>query len=286
MTRLRYNRVVIFPTLRECRSILHKRYIQQEEQLLLFLREIVKHHKNNDRGTPAMKKLVLAAAIAATVSVGAQATTYTISSTVTGSQLFLGAFDDEISNSIVFGGTVNIDTLGGIGDAWTVAADQTGAAATLTGSQGVATGSVVNTYNLTGSSSAGGIVFDSGIIDVQAIGTPYYTVDASVNNLHFDNTGTYYGYPTGGIDMSGGTVNGDGTITIAFNGLWDGNIGLFDEVTAGLTGSGAVDVLYEPALIFLEGNLTLTAVSEVPVPAAAWLFGSALLGLAGIKRRK
>jgi hypothetical protein len=31
------------------------------------------------------------------------------------------------------------------------------------------------------------------------------------------------------------------------------------------------------------GSLTLT---EVPVPAAAWLFGSALLGLAGIKRRK
>jgi hypothetical protein len=32
-------------------------------------------------------------------------------------------------------------------------------------------------------------------------------------------------------------------------------------------------------------NITLTF-SEVPVPAAAWLFGSALIGLAGIKRKK
>ena len=31
-------------------------------------------------------------------------------------------------------------------------------------------------------------------------------------------------------------------------------------------------------------NIALT--SEVPVPAAAWLFGSALLGLVGVKRRK
>lgn len=37
-----------------------------------------------------------------------------------------------------------------------------------------------------------------------------------------------------------------------------------------------------------DGNLTYTAtaVSAVPVPAAVWLFGSALLGLAGIARRR
>ncbi len=31
-------------------------------------------------------------------------------------------------------------------------------------------------------------------------------------------------------------------------------------------------------------NLTFT--SSVPVPAAAWLFGSALIGLVGFKRKK
>ena len=38
------------------------------------------------------------------------------------------------------------------------------------------------------------------------------------------------------------------------------------------------DALYGIQMVF--------SVSEVPVPAAAWLFGSALLGLAGIKRKK
>lgn len=37
--------------------------------------------------------------------------------------------------------------------------------------------------------------------------------------------------------------------------------------------------------IKFSGTATLTGISEVPVPAAAWLFGSALLGLTGIKRR-
>lgn len=32
-------------------------------------------------------------------------------------------------------------------------------------------------------------------------------------------------------------------------------------------------------------NLEYDAISSVPVPAAAWLFGSALIGLAGIKRK-
>jgi hypothetical protein len=34
------------------------------------------------------------------------------------------------------------------------------------------------------------------------------------------------------------------------------------------------------------GNVTLFSTSAVPVPAAAWLFGSGLLGLIGMARRK
>ncbi len=33
-------------------------------------------------------------------------------------------------------------------------------------------------------------------------------------------------------------------------------------------------------------NLTLSSVSAVPIPAAAWLFGSAILGLAGVSRKR
>jgi hypothetical protein len=66
---------------------------------------------------------------------------------------------------------------------------------------------------------------------------------------------------------------GNGTL----GGLWDGTFFGAGFNSAALTSSlfGASDG------IFLEGT-----VSAVPVPAAAWLFGSALIGLAGIKRKK
>ena len=55
-----------------------------------------------------------------------------------------------------------------------------------------------------------------------------------------------------------------------------------DNLTFGFgataTGDNGSGVFYD--------NLEFAQVSEVPVPAAAWLFGSALIALAGIKRRK
>ena len=39
-------------------------------------------------------------------------------------------------------------------------------------------------------------------------------------------------------------------------------------------------------LAWIQKKLSFVATTEVPVPAAAWLFGSALVGLAGIKRKK
>jgi len=35
-----------------------------------------------------------------------------------------------------------------------------------------------------------------------------------------------------------------------------------------------------------SGNCSVTTVSAVPVPAAVWLFGSGMLGLMGLARRK
>lgn len=234
-----------------------------------------------------MKKLALVAAIAATISVGANATTYTISSTLTDSQLILSS-DDQIDEAIVFGGTIEINTTGGVGDAWTVAGDQLGARVTLSGNQSIATGVTVLNYFLDGVSSSAGINFNSGTIDIEAGGAPYDVVDATVDNLHFDSAGTWQTLPIGGIDMSGGTVEADETIFIAFNGLWTGPqpLGYFDGPAAALQATGTATLFGNAALIYLEGGLTLTRVAAVPVPAAAWLFGSALLGLAGLSGRK
>lgn len=235
-----------------------------------------------------MKKLILAAAVSAAASVGAQATTYNISSNITNSQVMMGNIDAEDFNTFVFGGSIEIDGSGS-GSAWTVAANQLGAEATLTGSQTFTTGPAVLNYDLMGSSSANGIVFDDGHIDISFGATLYDTIDASIDNVLFDSASNWEpdpsigSLPIGGINMSGGTINADGTITIAFNGLWTGSIDTladFDIMAAQTTGI----FTYGPdtGLIMLEGELTLTA---VPIPAAAWLFGSALMGLAGLKRR-
>ena len=103
------------------------------------------------------------------------------------------------------------------------------------------------------------------------------------------------------IDFSGFGVTWNGIANIPMNsGAWDGNA----EGVAGLT--CAVDcaendtfTLYYSATVpagdpsnfggvkynyYLTG--TIGAVAAVPVPAAVWLFGSGLVGLAGVARRR
>lgn len=235
-----------------------------------------------------MKKLVLAAAISATVSVGAQAVTYSISSNILGSQVFTGGYEVQTSSNLIFGGVIEMDTSGEAGATWSVATDQLGAKASLSGTQGVATGATELSYFLTGDSSSWGIVFNGGYVDIESGGAPYDTIDASEDNIHFDSSGTWLVLPIGGIDMSGGNVNGDGTITIAFNGLWTGPqpLSFFDGPAAAAQASGSTILFGGSTMVFLDGELTLTAITEVPIPTAAWLFGSALLGLVGIRRKE
>lgn len=65
-------------------------------------------------------------------------------------------------------------------------------------------------------------------------------------------------------------------------------LGLYNIVTDSLMfDSGSSTLSYgTEKLTFSNGTSTFVVdVKEVPVPAAAWLFGSALLGLAGIRRK-
>lgn len=57
-----------------------------------------------------------------------------------------------------------------------------------------------------------------------------------------------------------------------------GRYNIYSDTTSGTVG----------AMDWSDGrySVALVRVSEVPVPAATWLFGSALIGLAGIKRNK
>ena len=76
-----------------------------------------------------------------------------------------------------------------------------------------------------------------------------------------------------------------------FNGLNSGELlqiewdftGNFDMFIADINGG---DSRFSVHVHDCFGSNSCSAVSAVPVPAAAWLFGSGLLGLAGVARRK
>jgi len=79
-----------------------------------------------------------------------------------------------------------------------------------------------------------------------------------------------------GFDAGGTQIATDLEALSAANGGW--NIVLRDSGGAALGGATAIS-------FFDSGGSTIMLVSAVPVPAAVWLFGSALLGLAAIRRR-
>jgi hypothetical protein len=138
--------------------------------------------------------------------------------------------------------------------------------------------------------------------------------DTNAASLFFNGTGTQNLYLAGvdfGALSSGYTNNfswGEFSLKSgASMHLWDGNTHpgaalyarLF-ELGGGLSQLGSIfsdyNIYYDPTLTgnaylgdrtyALNGSGFLTPVSAVPVPAAIWLFGSGLLGLVGIARRK
>ena len=107
---------------------------------------------------------------------------------------------------------------------------------------------------------APGLIFDGGVIDFTGTnGSGVYQASNQTDILNLD---------TANDDFIVGMSN-DGGLT------WYADTGFL----AGPANSGI--------LIFDIGNATITVdVKAVPVPAAAWLFGSGLIGLVGVARRR
>ena len=150
-----------------------------------------------------------------------------------------------------------------------------------------ATGAQAATYDILGGSFemagvggdpaiAGGGVMTDGDVNSDAL-SDFIFFGQPVNTYYLDTGPTV---DLAGSDMAGFTAfwngtefnqgadpaatvdNGDGTLTLSWSSLIVG--GPFD----GFTGSWTMDI------------------QEVPVPAAVWLFGSGLLGLVGVARRR
>lgn len=127
-------------------------------------------------------------------------------------------------------------------------------------------------------------------------------------------TGTYneatntfsFSIASGGANASGGSdftrdsascQNGSTSIFGTVCGTWSGTTGDWEGLQVDLvfsedrsTFSGSVQGIEQSGSGLTANtttiNFSVNGVSEVPVPAAAWLFGSALIGLAGVGRRK
>jgi hypothetical protein len=98
------------------------------------------------------------------------------------------------------------------------------------------------------------------------------------------NAGAGWGNPTG-VDSLANTMFSSSGIS---NENVLGTAGNFYFITSNSGGSSALGRVYTLGHIEFDanGHLFSTPVSSVPLPAAVWLFGSGLLGLVGIGRRK
>jgi hypothetical protein len=101
------------------------------------------------------------------------------------------------------------------------------------------------------------------------------TFKTTVEYGHFNNN--YSGPGTAYISNNGYSgVNAAGTLELS--GL---NVLIGQTLTFSITAEGGGSYTY----VALKGQPNIE-VSAVPVPAAAWLFGSGLIGLTGVARRK
>lgn len=87
--------------------------------------------------------------------------------------------------------------------------------------------------------------------------------------------------PTGQLTLTG-TLSGGGTVQQVLN----LNSALTTYNITGMNNLSALDISFDGSVSFAPFDLDNVQMSLVPVPAAVWLFGSALVGLAGWSRRR
>lgn len=124
-----------------------------------------------------------------------------------------------------------------------------------------------------------GFTLDSVSLNPNPLGSTFFDLSNTTADLL---------YVDGGLETVtiGGAIN-DPSETMESN--TDDFFATYSGVTGGVSDTDSVGwtISTEPVDIYFTNDVTGSlTVSAIPIPAAAWLFGSALLGLAAIQRKR
>lgn len=236
-----------------------------------------------------MKKSIVAASIALALGVSSSAsagllansTTFNVTVNGAGSCFAFGDCTTLVDN--IPGGSFTITTAA-TGDGFTVGdysmSDYTGTPGGLFSTGGLVAG--------VGTVGAGGeldLNFAGRTGSAQFfpfLGTPAWNIDD--NTKTGGTTGEYEGF-TSGSDSNLDPVTGLVSLTLAGSNLVDNGDGTYSALLVSVGNVGAGWGSFDGTPYSEVYSVTVEA-SVIPVPAAAWLFGSGLLGLVGIARRR
>jgi len=163
--------------------------------------------------------------------------------------------------------------------------------ANTTGLTGVWTGTYLFNMTSPGGGPVGGSGtpqawtwnFDAGTVDITNT-TAFYGSVWTAFNVTITDTGTSYGPASAGAQNMtfSWSVNPNIPVTSDWDVTATGSSAVVTVNAATILPSSSAFPGFHPAF---SGNLTKT-VSPIPIPAAAWLMGSGLLGLVGVARRR
>lgn len=143
-----------------------------------------------------------------------------------------------------------------------------------------ATGLAVNTAQAAGTIDNSWVFFGPSGSHSTLSATTILSQTASSADLDF--SGWTVDWNNTEINMGSGASGGVGTVVCAVNCSLGDTFSL--DYFATVPNDGTTNFGNVSYMVHLEG--TIGEVSAVPVPAAAWLFGTGLLGLVGVARRK
>ena len=162
----------------------------------------------------------------------------------------------------------------------------TGASAGVVGLKGIGTG--IFTLDMYDNSGA---IIDGNTGDTWSLN--FDTGTGSINNTQPIFGNIWFAHDLSFVDNGDGTYSGDmlidyaGTLNIPVTFDWDIDLSyvtVLDGDNDGIPGNAMTSGPFPGITPAFYG--TLTGQYAVPIPAAVWLFGSGLLGMIGIARRK